>query len=307
MSAAPPLNDFLSSNDLPRIFVAVQDEHFIIVDKPAGLPSAPLKAHSAGSESVTAPAVLPVKTSEPAQQDAFSQAALLFPEITSVCGKKSIEGGLLHRLDTATRGLLLIARTQNAYNTFECMQKKGSFVKYYCAYCYCPSTNSLKRIKVPAVIESRFRPFGTGSRAVKPVFANASKADLKKAGSKTYRTEILYIEHAAQNPVAAAIKKPDSAQSGAGGNVVCVLCRITAGFRHQVRAHLASCGLPVIGDELYNSFCVQHSGKNTDMHFYACALEFNHPVSGQPVFFCLKEFKDIVCTSCAKSLTPICI
>ena len=102
MSAAPPLNDFLPSNDLPRIFVAVQDEHFIIVDKPAGLPSAPLKAHSAGLESGTAPAVLPVKTSEPVQPDAFSQAALLFPEITSVCGKKSIEGGLLHRLDKST-------------------------------------------------------------------------------------------------------------------------------------------------------------------------------------------------------------
>ena len=307
MSTSPPLNDFLSSNDFPHILVVAQDEHFIIVDKPAGLPSAPLKAHSGGSESGTAPAVLPVKTSELAQPDAFSQAALLFPEIMDVCGKKSIEGGLLHRLDTATRGLLLIARTQNAYNAFIRMQKDGGFIKYYCAYCYCPSIDSLKRIKVPAGIESRFRPFGTGSRAVKPVFANASKADLKKAGSKTYRTEIRCVKNAARNPAAAAIKNTDFAQNGAGGNVVCVLCRITEGFRHQVRAHLASCGLPVIGDELYNPFCMQHSDKNTDMHFYACALEFNHPVSGQPVFFCLKEFKDIVCSSCAKALTPICI
>jgi 23S rRNA-/tRNA-specific pseudouridylate synthase len=30
-----------------------------------------------------------------------------------------------------------------------------------------------------------------------------------------------------------------------------VVCRITEGFRHQVRCHLAWVGLPVVGDETY--------------------------------------------------------
>lgn len=252
-----------------RISVVAADADFVVIDKPAGLPSVPLKAGE--------------------KNNALSQIVEIFPSAAGFYGKKRIEGGLVHRLDTATRGLLLAALTQSAFENFEAQQKNGSFVKYYCAYCdaYCDAYGDISSFSpaqtLPFYIESRFRPYGEGRKKVKPVFENAEKFDIKKAGSTVYRTEILSVNMLHDD------KKDTLVQSGFYDikKSARVLCRINRGFRHQVRAHLASIGVPVIGDFLYNPAYADKP--DSRLWFFASALQFNHPVSGKRLCYTLED------------------
>lgn len=248
-----------------RISVAACNADFVVIDKPAGLPSAPLKAGE--------------------KNNALSQIVETFPSAAGFYGKKRIEGGLVHRLDTATRGFLLAALTQSAFENFEAQQKNGSFVKYYCAYCdaYCAASSFSPAQTIPCYIESRFRPYGEGRKKVKPVFEHAGKFDIKKAGTTVYRTEIISVNMLNDD------EKDTFAQSGFSDikKSTRVLCRINRGFRHQVRAHLASIGLPVIGDALYNPAYADKP--DSRLWFFASALQFNHPVSGKRLCYTLED------------------
>ncbi len=214
---------------IPKI--VLEDINFLVIDKPQGLPSAPIS-----------------KTDD---NNAFSIIARDFPEVLSVVGKKSIEGGLVHRIDTDTRGLILIARNQTAYESFQLQQKNGSFIKFYTAFC---EKTSVFSKPVPYTVTSRFRPFGEGRKMVQPVFENSGRAARKKSSSKEYSTQIT------------AITNED--------NSVKVVCKITEGYRHQVRAHLAYLGLPIINDALYGKIV-----NDKPMQFFASKLEFLHPIT----------------------------
>ena len=248
-----------------RISVVAADADFVVIDKPAGLPLAPLKAGE--------------------KNNALSQIVETFPSAAEFYGKKRIEGGLVHRLDTATRGLLLAALTQSAFENFEAQQKNGSFVKYYCAYCDAyGDISSFSQTKTPPFyIESRFRPYGESRKKVKPVFEHAGKFDIKKAGTTVYRTEIISVNMLNDD------EKDTFVQSGFYDikKSARVLCRINRGFRHQVRAHLASIGLPVIGDALYNPAYADKP--DSRLCFFASALQFNHPVSGKRLCYTLED------------------
>ena len=210
---------------------------FLIIDKPAGLPSAPLNEND--------------------KENAFSQAAALFPQILQVKGKKPVEGGLLHRLDTATSGLMIIAATQECYDFLQEEQKEGRIIKTYFAECAVPEPVEGQGNK-SFTIQSYFRPYGPGRKEVRPVTADSNKAALDKVEKKVLYTTDIRIK---------SINKEK--------NTALVECKITNGYRHQVRCHLAWAGLPVINDLLYNP---DADKKSTEaMHFCACKIEFEYP------------------------------
>src|SRR5206468_5418481 len=70
------------------------DAQIVVVDKPAGMPSHPLRPGELGT--------------------AANALVARFPELAQV-GPSPREGGLVHRLDTDTSGLLLAARTDAAH------------------------------------------------------------------------------------------------------------------------------------------------------------------------------------------------
>ena len=242
-------NNNLTADRIKIISPASDENPFCIIYKPHNIPSAPLSFDDKGN--------------------ALYQAAELFPEIKNVSGKKEIEYGLIHRLDTATDGLLLIATTQESYDYFIAQQAEGKFIKYYKAKCDYIKDNAdlLKGFpKLTAfnfesnetVIKSCFRPFGPGHKEVRPVIESSSSIALKKGGAKKYSTKI------------SVIKKDD---------LYIADCSITSGYRHQVRCHLAWAGYPVKNDVLYNSK-TKESGLSTDvLQFTAYAFEFIHPVT----------------------------
>ncbi len=222
-------------------------EPFVVLSKPAGLASAPLKSLD--------------------EDSAFSQCARLFPAAKSVCGKKAVEGGLLHRIDTATSGLLLVASSQEFYDHIIAAQDEVRFVKGYRAECDVNANNAqalggfpplgMKAQKAAVLcgleISSYFRPFGKGGKEVRPVLQDSNVAALKKIGSKKiYSTKIVAADFLGES--AAKLE-----------------CKIAQGYRHQVRCHLAWLGFPVRGDALYNAVGGQSGGA---MRFEAVSLEF---------------------------------
>ena len=228
------------------------EKPFLVIYKPKGLASAPLEKGDT--------------------ENALAQSMERFPEIGQVHGKKEIEYGLLHRLDTLTDGLMVIATTQECYDFLIEEQLEGRFIKYYTAECdilpdnskalggFPPDIPSMKQAVITAT--SYFRPYGEGRKAVRPVTEKSGKAALSKLGKpKLYTTEISII-------------KRDSTTALA-------VCRITEGYRHQVRCHLAWAGYPVKGDILYNSNCRENDSdiKKAEnvLKFSATKISFEYP------------------------------
>jgi 23S rRNA pseudouridine1911/1915/1917 synthase len=207
-------------------WIAAETEGFLVVYKPPLLHSAPLGAGDGDS--------------------LLGWCAERYPEVLTPRGLLPREGGLLHRLDYGTWGLVLLARTQDALEALQRQQKQGTFIKEYGVL-----TDSAPRALLPGfplpgpaagpsatppfAIESGFRPYGPGRKAVRPVAAKAGppkkRRPLALDQGRPYRTEILERQNAA--------------------DVFYFRVRIERAFRHQIRCHLSWLGYPVLGDGLY--------------------------------------------------------
>ena len=240
------------TNKIEFLNTPSKENPFLVISKPSGLPTAPLSAQDTNN--------------------ALYLAAQTFPEIFSVNGKKEIEHGLIHRIDTVTEGLILIATTQDAYENFINQQKNNNFTKFYTAIC---QKNQNKKEGFPDFpqqnifyqnefkIQSYFRYFGPGRKEVRPVpIESLNTTQQKKVeGTSIYTTNVKIISE--QN------------------DTVKVECNITKGFKHQVRCHLAWANLPIKNDPVYN----QNAEKSEQIKFYASKLQFLHPVTNQIITF----------------------
>ncbi|MCL2008442.1 MAG: RNA pseudouridine synthase [Treponema sp.] len=230
----------------PQIITAEKD--FLVVYKPPGMHSAPL-AKSPGENLV-------------------SWCAEKHPEIALLPGRKAGEGGLIHRLDFHTQGLLLFARTQAGMESLLLQQREGKIVKEYSALTErCELSLSGFPEKEPAVgplaprrIASDFRAYGPGRKAVRPVEGDE------------YVTEIT--------------------ESRDLEGVTAFKVLIREGFRHQIRCHLAWCGFPILNDGLYGG----SSFGSGILGLRACGIELCVPLSSsllkkEKVKFSIPELK----------------
>ena len=174
---------------------------------------------------------------------------------------------------------MVIAATQDCYDFLSLEQKEGRFIKYYEAECDILSENAKELGGFPPLplqvqndlslrgalatkqnisLTSFFRPYGEGRKEVRPVTEEYGKAALSKLGKqKLYTTSI------------SITKISDDKKT------VFVECKITEGYRHQVRCHLAWAGLPVRGDLLYNSNSDIKKAEN--LLFSATKISFEYP------------------------------
>ena len=104
----------LTHTDAQKIEVPIiaQTNDFIVINKPAGLITHPTNS-----------------TKQQVSVSGWAQA--LFPEIAKVGDPQ--RPGIVHRLDAATSGLMVIARTLQAYETLKTMFKDRSITKEYVA------------------------------------------------------------------------------------------------------------------------------------------------------------------------------
>jgi len=180
-----------------------------------------------------------------------------FPEIAELPGRREGEGGLLHRLDYETHGLMLFARTMRGMEALLSQQRDGMFLKKYSALSAeskisLPGFPARKSKRPFAYIESAFRPFGPGRKAVRPLLSAAPlyRTDIREERKLSDGITAFYLE----------------------------LCR---GYRHQVRCHLAWLHWPIRNDVLYGaSSCGQGY-----LGLRACSISFDDPSSGKKRVF----------------------
>jgi 23S rRNA pseudouridine1911/1915/1917 synthase len=216
-----------------------------------------------------------------------------YPELGRIKGRSKGEGGLIHRLDRDTEGLVLFARTEAFFAGIAAQAAAGGFIKSYLARAVpgCgglagsrpllatpggteesawkdalrrQDQERLSELLSGAFIEGRFRPFGPGSKRVACMLP-AEPCSLKAWTKDLYTTRIQ------------AACPADTA--------LLVDVRLARGFRHQVRAHLAWVGLSLEGDALYGEGGddAGADAPETGLKLLAYALSFKDPANGAEV------------------------
>lgn len=191
LAREPVSGDALRPGPDPDVALAVLVEHteLIVLDKPAGIPSQPLRPGELGTIA--------------------NGVAYRYPECVAI-GDDPRDGGLVHRLDIGTSGCLAVARTAEAYRAARDAFGAGQVVKHYLAI-----TDAR-----PVSRECDASLLQRGKRVV---------VDLAE-GLPAY-TEFVVEKTSANHAL--------------------VRCIAQTGRMHQVRAHLAHVGAPIVGDVLY--------------------------------------------------------
>jgi 23S rRNA pseudouridine1911/1915/1917 synthase len=193
------------------------DAQLVAVDKPAGLPSHPLAPGERGT------VVNALVARHPECADASADPR---------------EGGLVHRLDTLTSGVLLAARTPEAWKVVREAFSGREVEKRYLAVVTGPVADS-GEIDLPL----RHR-----ADHVEPALSGGGREAL---------TDFRVLSRAA-----------DAALLDVG---------IRTGVLHQIRAHLAAIGAPVLGDADYGG----RPQPGLDRFFlHAARLGLAHPATG---------------------------
>lgn len=218
--------------DLPLVVIH-RDDALLVLDKPAGMPVHPL---GPGETGTLANALV---AREPALADIGDDP--LFPS-------------LAHRLDTDTSGLVVAARTAEAYTFLRDAFHQHRVDKTYCALVRGspPDTARLQHYLAHLPDQpGRMRVF----RERPEQYAGPR---LMQAVTE-FRVRTRYRDHALLD------------------------VRIETGVTHQIRAQLAAVGCPIAGDKLYGGTPDRLDPPRQFLH--AAALAFTHPTSGQTVRF----------------------
>lgn len=219
--AGADINRTGSGPESPRLIAETED--YAVVYKPPRIHCVPLRPAEGGT--------------------LLEWYARIFPPVLELRGRKSLEGGILHRLDYETQGLVLFAKNQRALEILLAQQEEGRFMKEYGALSFQGKSAAapLRAFpppppfsgKVPFFIRSCFRPYGPGRKMVRPVIeSKKGEKEIGRDRGQAYETGIR-----------------DMAEFQAGCR--CFTLRLKRGFRHQIRCHLAWLGYPIMGDSLY--------------------------------------------------------
>ena len=200
---------------LPIVF---EDDHLLILDKPAGLVVHPAPGNWSGT-------ILNGLLARDPKAAALPRA------------------GIVHRLDKDTSGLMVVARTLTAQTDLVRQLQARTVKRHYLAVA----------IGHPARLSGTVdAPIGRHPR-------ERTKMAVVESG-KPARTHYRVIERFAQATL--------------------VECRLDTGRTHQIRVHMASLKLPLIGDPLYRGR-LHYSGPSLPRQaLHARQLGLLHPASG---------------------------
>lgn len=213
-----------------RIECVHEDEHVLVINKPAGLVVHP----GAGQP-----------------RDTLLNGLLhRWPEL-----RKLPRGGLLHRLDRDTTGLLVIARTEAAHTRLVRDLQQRAISREYRAVCIGRVTAGGK---VNAAIGRH------------PVHRTRMAVTARGRAAVThYRVLTRFPAHSF------------------------LALRLETGRTHQIRVHMAHVGHPLVGDPLYAGGGRYPAGASAGTRaaldafrrqaLHASHLQFRHPVSGEPI------------------------
>jgi 23S rRNA pseudouridine1911/1915/1917 synthase len=177
-----------------------------------------------------------------------------YPEMEGV-GFSPREPGVLHRLDRDTSGVLLAARKSSAFERLRLEFEQGRVFKSYFAIVH-------GRPEPQGVIDQPVASKARRGRRVQVLRDPFPRRGLRRGSpAETHFRVIRYAR-----------------------GFAFVRLRMTTGARHQLRAHMAFLGHPVVGDSVYGSPPeTSPPGHEPVRHLlHAAELSFFHPSDGKP-------------------------
>lgn len=171
----------------------------------------------------------------------------LYPEIADV--GEPMRPGIVHRLDSGTSGLMVVARTQESYTHLVSEMSEHAVTREYVALAW--------------------GHFDAESGVVDADIGRDPRDPLKMAvvhNGKWARTHFA-VEETFDEPAALSL----------------VRCSLETGRTHQIRVHLAAVSHPVVGDATYGGAKSSLVAPRPMLH--ARHLAFRHPVTGDQMSF----------------------
>ena len=264
----------------PRVLYA--DEYIMVVDKPAGMLSVPGKAESVRSEFSDSANIsveeyfanlqLPTNSQLPTKQFTIGEADNSKLKIQN---SKFLKAA--HRLDMDTSGLLVLARTEQAYVELQRQFASRETVKRYEAVLSgVPTQNSKLKTQ-----NSSTQPSGCLEAISLPLIADINdrprqRVDMEHGKPALTLYNIVEVRAVdANTAVAYTTKKVDKRRT-------LVHLYPKTGRTHQLRVHCAhplGLACPILGDPLYGT------ERADRMYLHAAELTFRHPVTDETMHF----------------------
>lgn len=154
---------------------------------------------------------------------------------------------VVHRLDMATSGLMLFARSANMQRQLSQLFRERKVLKRYVA-----------------VVSGKVDPTGMVDL---PIAADWPNRPLRRIDTETGKPSLTHFR---------------SLSHDAGANTSRVELEPVTGRTHQLRVHMAAIGHPILGDRLYGT---NSSASPDRLLLHASMLSLSHPVGGESLTF----------------------
>lgn len=222
--------------------VVYQDKDFVVINKPAGLLVHPVKSGKAGI-----PHGGIISRGKPGESALTDWLIKRYPEIKTVGDDPENRPGIVHRLDRATSGVMIVPRNQKYFEYLKGLFQKRQIQKTYVALVFGKLPEKAGVINKPIGLKS-----GTTKHSV-----IATKM-VKEAVTEYKLIKIL---------------------RDSGGELFSfVEVYPKTGRTHQIRVHFASIGHAVAGDKMYSRKNQPDWASRLMLH--AQSLEFVPEASG---------------------------
>lgn len=231
-------DNVVQPNPAIRIRTVFEDASMIALDKPAGLPVQPLSR----SETSTL----------------MNGVVARYPECQAL-GDSPLMAGALHRIDADTSGLVLVARTAEAFAALRDQFSRQTVEKTYLALVEgCVAAGGTLENDL---VHDPTLPFCRMIDADHNRLTLAQRAKLRRLHAVTRFTPVGHVMEENEEKTLLEVT-------------------IFTGVTHQIRAQLAMAGMHIVNDRLYGAFAVEDMSGHC---LHALGAKFIHPASNDPV------------------------